>query len=113
MPLSFKAGWTAPDTEHFPGLHERVPSATSCALESCWSIKDYLRRRTNIAQWVPRGGLGKCDENLAHLNRLARVFASGNNFDSGFAVSEYRNEIETQFDRVLGNCLPTPAMEVL
>ena len=41
------------ERERFPGLAEEVPSARSCADESCWSLEDYLRRRTNISQWVP------------------------------------------------------------
>jgi len=89
------------EMESFPGLSERVPSARSCALESCWSLQDYLRRRTNISQWVPRCGLGYHDENVRHLERLAAVFDRGDGTSPGAAVRAYRKEVELKYDRVL------------
>lgn len=38
------------------------------------SLYDYLRRRTNIAQWTPRLGLGRHDEYRAFLRQLAERF---------------------------------------
>jgi dTDP-4-amino-4,6-dideoxygalactose transaminase len=49
-----------------------VPSATWCRdHESCHTLADYLRRRTNIAQWLPRGGLGAHDEHLPATRAVA------------------------------------------
>jgi glycerol-3-phosphate dehydrogenase len=85
----------------FPGLQESVPSARSCAGESCWTLEDYLRRRTNISQWVSRGGLGRMDENAAHLESLARWFPATGVHDPRTAVRDYRRLVQAQFDSVL------------
>jgi glycerol-3-phosphate dehydrogenase len=94
----------APELEAFPGLEERVPSAQWCANESCWTLEDYLRRRTNIAQWVSRGGLGGANENAARLEHLAAVFTHGDSRDARAAVHAYQKKIETAFDRVVAGC---------
>jgi len=94
-----------PERESFPGLAEEVLSARSCAEESCWSLEDYLRRRTNISQWVPRGGLGHANENVEHLERLASVFAAAPAFNPQAAVRSYQQEIEARFDRVIRQAL--------
>ena len=61
LPPTLNAG----PTESFPGLCEPVAAASWCLdHEHCDTIEDYLRRRTNIAQWIPRGGLGARSENL-------------------------------------------------
>lgn len=39
--------------------------------EFCRTLADYLRRRTNVAQWIPRGGLGDNDEFAADLLAIA------------------------------------------
>ena len=89
----------------FPGLAEPVPSAHFAAEhEMCWTLDDYLRRRTNISQWVPRGGLGRSDENLPHLLNLARVFAGSNPTMARAAVNTYRKRVQHEFDEVLGRC---------
>lgn len=41
--------------------------------EACWHLGDYLRRRTSIAQWTPRMGLGTADSNLDEVARLAEI----------------------------------------
>ncbi len=41
--------------------------------EACWLLVDYLRRRTSIAQWTPRLGLGAGDSHLDEISRLAEV----------------------------------------
>jgi glycerol-3-phosphate dehydrogenase len=96
-----------PEMESFPGLNEKVPAARSCANESCWSLQDYLRRRTNISQWVPRGGLGHSNENAAHLERLSQFFLNG-------SPRAYQREIETKYDTVLAeSSLIASPVEVL
>lgn len=94
-----------PQWHHFPGLPEEVLSATWCAEnEMCCTLEDYLRRRTNIAQWVPRGGLGFHNENLPHLVSLAKVFAAGRQEDAQGIVATYRRKVEQEFDAVLATC---------
>lgn len=109
LPLAPEHAGPASETETFPGLQEKVPSARACASESCWSLQDYLRRRTNIAQWVPRAGLGRSNENTSHLERLAAVFATRGAHDPRSVVAAYRKEIETKFDRIIGR---SPSMAV-
>ena len=105
-PTSFPES-VEPELESFPGLDEKVPSARSCANESCWSLQDYLRRRTNISQWVPRGGLGRSNENEAHLEHLSQFFLNG-------SPRSYQREIETKYDSVLAESFLTASpVEVL
>lgn len=89
----------------FPGLVEPVPSARWCAAqEMCWSLDDYLRRRTNISQWISRGGLGGRDENLAHLHALASAFHPCEE-EARSAVSDYQQKINREFDQLLAQSL--------
>jgi glycerol-3-phosphate dehydrogenase len=68
----------APLEESFPTLNQPVtPAAWSVQHELCCCLEDYLRRRTNIAQWVPRGGLGRRLEFIDHVRGIARVIHSG------------------------------------
>lgn len=90
-----------PATGRFPGLNEPVPSAAWCReRELCYTLEDYLRRRTNLAQWIPRGGLGIHSENLETLRQLARIFhrteAAANE-----AVIDYERNIRERHDDVL------------
>jgi hypothetical protein len=82
----------APPTEPFPGLSEPVPSAAWCReREHCHTLDDYLRRRTNIAQWIPRGGWGARSENTETLRQIARVFCRNEAaVDEAVAASQRR-----------------------
>jgi glycerol-3-phosphate dehydrogenase len=94
-----------PECKRFPGLTEPVVSARFAAEhERCFTLEDYLRRRTNISQWVPRGGLGHMDEHLPHLLDLARVFTGHNPALAKVAVEAYRRKVELEFDEVLARC---------
>jgi glycerol-3-phosphate dehydrogenase len=101
------------ELESFPGLADRVPSARSCAEESCWSLEDYLRRRTNISQWVPRGGLGRSNQNVPYLEHIATAFATSTSFSARTAVAAYRDETEERFDQVLSDCSLAVPVEVI
>jgi glycerol-3-phosphate dehydrogenase len=93
-----------PELESFPGLSEKVPSARWCAeREMCWNLEDYLRRRTNISQWVTRGGLGLQNENTQHLLVLAKAFHRDDEGSVKAAVRIYERKIEREFDEVLAN----------
>jgi glycerol-3-phosphate dehydrogenase len=95
-----------PELEGFPNLCEKVPSARWCAeWEMCWNLEDYLRRRTNISQWVARGGLGFHNENTQHLTTLARAFHGDDEAGVEAAVRSYERKIEREFDDVLANAI--------
>lgn len=84
----------------FPGMSEKILSAPWCfEQELCWYLEDYLRRRTNIAQWVPRGGLGRNNEYVPQLLNLAAVFIGQKNARS--EVQRYQQKIEKDFDDLL------------
>jgi glycerol-3-phosphate dehydrogenase len=83
-----------PELASFPGLSAAVPSARWCrSHEMCWTLEDYLRRRTNIAQWIPNAGFGRRWENSAELRRLAAVFAD-NEAAADRALKGYARKVE-------------------
>ena len=88
--------------DSFPGLDDPVPSLRSCIeKERCLKLEDYLRRRTNISQWVPREGLGRNDENVPHLEQLALQFSGGEPNVARKMVLDYVETVESRFDSVL------------
>jgi glycerol-3-phosphate dehydrogenase len=88
----------------FPGLPAKVLSVHSCVKqEMCWTLEDYLRRRTNISQWVPRGGLGRESENRSHLVRIAEELPSYGTQTAEDRVRQYEEEIRG-FDQLLAAC---------
>ena len=94
-----------PRWDSFPQLHEPIPSARWCAdREMCWTLEDYLRRRTNVSQWVARGGLGRHDEHVPHIIGLAKCFARGGDDVARKTVMDYRRKITDTFDRILALC---------
>ena len=103
-PLPVPTAPPRPAYEGFPGLAERVVSARFAAEQQwCWTLEDYLRRRSNISQWVARGGLGRDDENIPHLLDLARAFTDGDEVLAQEAVDAYRKGVDRDFDRVLAS----------
>jgi glycerol-3-phosphate dehydrogenase len=91
-----------PEFETFPNLAEKVPSARWCVeKEMCWTLEDYLRRRTNISQWIVRGGLGLNDENLPHLTDLARVCGENDESKVKETICQYQQKIKREFDEIL------------
>jgi glycerol-3-phosphate dehydrogenase len=68
----------APDRMSFPGLASPVVTPTwAAAHEHCRTLDDYVRRRTNIAQWVPGGGFGRRGEHADLLYRIALQISGG------------------------------------
>lgn len=62
----------SPDMTHVTGLDAPVVApAWAAAQERCRTLDDYLRRRTNIAQWLPRSGFGRRHEHEPALRALA------------------------------------------
>ncbi len=97
VPVPLPVEW-----DHFPGLKEKVPSLRWCIEhEQCLTLEDYLRRRTNISQWVPREGLGRDNENVPYLEQLALQFSGGDAVHARKLVLDYMESVETRFDSVL------------
>ena len=69
--------------------------------EFACTLEDYLRRRTNVAQWIPRGGLGRHDEHLERLRAFAIELAGDDAATGERDLDRHRCRIEDGFDRVL------------
>ncbi len=88
--------------DRYPGIDRPVPSARwSARHEFCHTLPDYLRRRTNIAQWIPREGLGRSDENLPALERIAGMLCDGDRARAARQLGEYRAAVADGLDRLL------------
>lgn len=87
----------------FPGLPGRFPSIAHCVEhEYCLTLDDYLRRRTNIAQWVPRNGLGRKNEHLSIIEQLAAQLPHAAADDVAGSVERYVAVTHRVFDRLTG-----------
>ena len=64
-------------------------------------MEDYLRRRTNISQWVPREGLGANNENSPFIRGLALEISKNNIYRADKMVGDYTKGVRMRFDRVL------------
>lgn len=85
-------------TERFPGLDTPVVSAAwSAAHESCRTLDDYLRRRTNIAQWVRRGGMGAHHEHVGHLRAIAVTLHGGDQAKATKDLHDYRARLDREW----------------
>ena len=73
--------------------------------ELCWGLEDYLRRRTNISQWVPRGGLGWDGEFESELLEIATVI-TGDPVLGQAQLSSYKEQI-AKMDELLDTYIPT------
>ena len=92
------------DAHHllFPVLAQQSVSAQWCAEhELCCTLEDYLRRRTNIAQWVARGGLGKDDANAQILKDISAQIANGDANVAAQLFETYRRKVENELDPLL------------
>lgn len=90
----------------FPGLSVALPSPSWCRrYEFCQTLEDYLRRRTNIAQWIPREGLGRKNENLPQLFRIALDLYENDSSTAWKATNQYRQQVEREFDSVLSQAV--------
>lgn len=93
--------WPNPPTIHFAPLGMPIPSPQWCRMHTqCRTLEDYLRRRTNIAQWLPRGGLGRANEYADDLLHLARALY-GNDDEAAAALQRYQRQVEREIDSVL------------
>lgn len=86
----------------FPGIEERVPAIDWCVEnEFCCSLEDYLRRRTNISQWVPRQGLGFHDEHVKTLEHLAFQLPASYAGSAADHLRKYVDKVRGDFDRLM------------
>ncbi len=70
----------------------KLPRATPS--DMCATLDDYLRRRTNIAQWTRRLGLGRNNENRAILRQLALRFHGEHGADAALLELEVRADAQ-------------------
>ena len=68
--------------------------------EFCVTLEDYLRRRTNIAQWKPRMGLGNEDSERERLRNLAAAFTPGP-VEADAMAAAYEQQVRTTYDPLL------------
>jgi glycerol-3-phosphate dehydrogenase len=90
----------------FPGLDQPVAAPRWCReREFCATLEDYLRRRTTIAQWLPREGLGRTGENREAILAAARELYDGDAAAAGEAVARYEENVTVRFDKLLGEAV--------
>lgn len=115
-PVTTRSARPVPDNDRppmmdFPGLADPVPDPVWCRdREACHTLDDYLRRRTNIAQWLPRQGLGWRDENLPALRRISLILARGDEDRARSALDTYCQRVRDHFDPLIGHVSP-PSQE--
>jgi hypothetical protein len=75
---------------------ESEPEEMSCRLE------DHVRRRTNISQWIPRGGLGFKNEYRTDLYSIAlNVHRDATKAEKD--LMQYELKIKAEFDDVIAS----------
>ncbi len=85
-----------------PGVEEGMPPPAWCRdHEFACTLEDYLRRRTNAAQWVPRGGLGRRDEHLGRLRAFAVELMGGDAARAEIELDRYRSRVAEDLDQIL------------
>jgi hypothetical protein len=88
----------SPEKMPFPELLQPVTSvAWAVAHESCCTLEDYLRRRTNIAQWIPGGGLGENNVNAPLLKTIALQIAEGDVVVAETLFDNYCEKVKDDF----------------
>lgn len=94
---------TAAPAATFPGIAQPMTApAWSAAHERCRTLDDYLRRRTNIAQWVKRGGLGQHHEHLGTLQHIATAIHGGDTARAAADLSRYRERADREWQVLEG-----------
>jgi glycerol-3-phosphate dehydrogenase len=90
-----------PEMAHHPTLwHDFVTAKWAREHEFCMTLEDYLRRRTPIAQWIPRMGLGRDGSERGSLKKLAEVFASTPE-EADAMVETYEQRVRSMYDPLL------------
>ena len=68
--------------------------------EFCVTLEDYLRRRSNLAQWTPRMGMGRDDSERELLLKIASAFETPD-ADANSIVDAYAKKVRTIYDPLL------------
>lgn len=90
-----------PETYEHPEFHRRFVTARWARdHEFCTTLDDYLRRRTTLAQWTPRMGLGRNGQGRLDLLSHAAAFASRPD-QAAALVEAYQETVRTTHDRLL------------
>lgn len=63
--------WNVPALTGYPDVNESMKN------EYCYTLDDYLRRRTNMAQWIENGGLGSNEEQLKAVKAICLQLCLG------------------------------------
>lgn len=86
----------------WPNLNDKVPSPRWCMEhEMCCSLDDYLRRRTNLSQWIARQGLGNTDEYIPQLVQAALAIYDCDEKTAMQKVQDYCRHVEENFDQLI------------
>lgn len=95
-----------PAQSSFPGHAAPViDPADAREFERCRTLEDYLRRRTSIAQGIPRLGLGRGNENEEAVRRIAEVLEGEEH--AAAAVKRLRAAADFQDDVVRRGLMDT------
>jgi len=87
-------------TRHTELQHDFVTAEWARDHEFCMTLDDYLRRRTTIAQWTPRMGLGRDGAGRNSLLKLAEAFTPGA-AEAAAMVNAYEQQVRTIYDPLL------------
>lgn len=86
----------------FSDLNYLVPAIESCIeYEQCYTLEDYLRRRTNLSQWLPRMGLGHNNVYIDELKNFSLQLAHGDPFLAEKLLADYQKKVVDEFDSLL------------
>jgi glycerol-3-phosphate dehydrogenase len=84
------------------GSHGFVTPEWARDHEFCVTIDDYVRRRTSIAQWTPRMGLGpQGDGRTALLDVAKKLLMSGDDTAAETMVRAYEERVRSTYDPLL------------
>lgn len=90
-----------PEMANHPTLqHGFVTAEWARDHEFCMTLEDYLRRRTPIAQWIPRMGLGRDGSERGTLKKLAEAFTSSP-VEADAMVYTYEQHVRSMYDPLL------------
>ncbi len=84
------------------GIHGFVTPEWARDHEFCVTLDDYVRRRTSIAQWTPRMGLGPDGGGLPELLAVAKkLLTSGDDTAAETMVRDYEERVRSTYDPLL------------
>jgi glycerol-3-phosphate dehydrogenase len=84
------------------GVHGFVTPEWARDHEFCVTLDDYVRRRTSIAQWTPRMGLGSDGGGRPELLGVAKkLLTSGDDTAAETMVSAYEERVRSTYDPLL------------